>query len=160
MELLKDIGMMYTVIKTKEQYRAYCKIVMDIAMNRPESQEKEDEMELIEVLIDKWEAENIKLKPADLDPVQLLKSFLEDHKMKQKNLVELLGISKSAVSQILNYKKGLSKEVIRKLCDRFKMQQEAFNRPYKLKGQKVVAKKSVAKKSVVKKKTRTVRKAA
>ena len=33
---------------------------------------------------------------------------------------------------MLNYKKGLSKQVIRKLADHFKVRQEAFNRPYKL----------------------------
>jgi HTH-type transcriptional regulator/antitoxin HigA len=53
--------------------------------------------------------------------------------MKSKDLVDLLGISKGYVSEILNYKKGLSKEIIRKLANRFKMSQEAFNRPYKLK---------------------------
>jgi HTH-type transcriptional regulator/antitoxin HigA len=36
------------------------------------------------------------------------------------------------MSEILHYRKGLSKEIIRKLADRFKVRQEAFNRPYKL----------------------------
>lgn len=52
--------------------------------------------------------------------------------MKGKDLVDLLDISKGYVSDILNYKKGLSKEVIRKLAEFFKVSQEAFNRPYKL----------------------------
>jgi HTH-type transcriptional regulator/antitoxin HigA len=33
---------------------------------------------------------------------------------------------------MLNYKKGLSKETIRILSERFKLNQEAFNRPYEL----------------------------
>lgn len=41
------------------------------------------------------------------------------------------------VSEMLNYKKGLSKETIRILSDRFKLNQEAFNRPYELKKKKV-----------------------
>ena len=52
--------------------------------------------------------------------------------MKAKDLVNLLGVSKGYVSDILHYKKGLSKEVIRKLAERFKVSQEAFNRPYPL----------------------------
>ena len=52
--------------------------------------------------------------------------------MKPKDLVELLDVSKGYVSDMLNYKKGLSKDVIRKLADHFKVSQEAFNRPYKL----------------------------
>jgi len=39
---------------------------------------------------------------------------------------------KGYVSDILNYKKGLSKESIRMLSERFKLNQQAFNRPYKL----------------------------
>ena len=52
--------------------------------------------------------------------------------MKSKDLVNLLEISKGYVSDILHYKKGLSKDVIRKLAERFKVSQEAFNRHYKL----------------------------
>jgi HTH-type transcriptional regulator/antitoxin HigA len=57
---------------------------------------------------------------------------MEDHNMKAKDMVDILEISKGYVSDILNYKKGLSKDVIRKLADHFKLSQEAFNRSYKL----------------------------
>ncbi len=58
---------------------------------------------------------------------------MEEHKMKAKDLVEVLNLSKGTVSKILNYQTGLSKETIRKLSERFKLNQEAFNRPYRLK---------------------------
>jgi HTH-type transcriptional regulator/antitoxin HigA len=48
-------------------------------------------------------------------------------------VVDILPLSKGLVSDILNYKKGLSKEIIRVLSGYFKVNQEAFNRPYKLK---------------------------
>jgi HTH-type transcriptional regulator/antitoxin HigA len=67
-----------------------------------------------------------------VDPIRLLHSFMEDHKIKPKDLVPLLGVSKGYISEILHYKKGLSKEVIRKLASHFKVSQETFNRPYKL----------------------------
>ena len=57
---------------------------------------------------------------------------MEDHHMKPQDLTTILDISKGYVSDILNYKKGLSKEVIRKLAEYFKVKQKAFNRPYKL----------------------------
>jgi len=57
---------------------------------------------------------------------------MDENKIKAKTLADILGISKSTVSEILHYRKGLSKEIIRKLADRFKVKQEAFNRPYKL----------------------------
>ncbi len=68
----------------------------------------------------------------EMDPIELLKSFMKDHGLKPKDLVGHLDISKGYISDILNYKKGPSKEVIRKLADRFHVSQEAFNRPYKL----------------------------
>jgi len=52
--------------------------------------------------------------------------------LKPKDLIEILDLSKGTVSKILNYHKGLSKEIIRKLSDYFKVSQEAFNRSYKL----------------------------
>jgi len=62
----------------------------------------------------------------------LLHSLMDEHNVKAKDLVDILDISKGYVSDILNYKKGLSKEVIRKLAEHFKVTQESFNRPYKL----------------------------
>ncbi|HEX2630235.1 MAG TPA: hypothetical protein VHM26_14510 [Chitinophagaceae bacterium] len=58
---------------------------------------------------------------------------MKDHKLRATDLANFLQISKGYMSDILNYKKGFSKEVIRKLADRFKVQQEVFNRKYKLK---------------------------
>jgi HTH-type transcriptional regulator/antitoxin HigA len=55
---------------------------------------------------------------------------MSESEMKAKDMVNLLGVSKGYISDILNYKKGLSKDVIRKLADHFKMSKEAFNRPY------------------------------
>ena len=52
--------------------------------------------------------------------------------MKAKDLVEVLGVSKGLISDILNYKKGMSKEIIRSLSTYFKVSQEAFNRPYNI----------------------------
>jgi HTH-type transcriptional regulator/antitoxin HigA len=56
-----------------------------------------------------------------------------DVKLQAKDLAEILAISKSYVSEILNYKKSFSKDVIRKLSQRFKISHEAFNKPYLLK---------------------------
>ena len=68
----------------------------------------------------------------DLDPIQLLKSLMKDHKIKSNDLAQILATSKSLVSSMLNYRRALSKENIRKLSTHFKLSQEAFNRPYKL----------------------------
>jgi HTH-type transcriptional regulator / antitoxin HigA len=120
----------YTVIKNESQYDEYCNRLEKLAFIKSKSKNSKDEIELLTLLIEKWDDDHNTF--ADLDPVQMLRSLMEDHQMKAKDLVSLLGVSKGYVSDILNYKKGFSKEVIRKLASRFKLNQEAFNRPYKL----------------------------
>jgi HTH-type transcriptional regulator/antitoxin HigA len=92
--------------------------------------EVQDEIELLTLLIWKWDQDHNSF--IDLNPVELLKSLMKDHQLKSKDLVEILGVSKGLISDILNYRKGLSKEIIRLLSSHFKISQEAFNRPYKL----------------------------
>ena len=90
-----------------------------------------DEIDLLTLLIEKWDADHNTLN--ELDPIQLLHALLLDHKLKAKGtLLSYLKLVKGYISDILNYKKGLSKDVIRKLAAHFKMSQKAFNRPYKL----------------------------
>ena len=89
----------------------------------------QDEIELLTLLIEKWDQDHNAFK--DSDPIELLRSLMDEHKLKSKDLVEILGVSKGLVSDILNYKKGLSKEIIRTLSSHFSLSQEAFNRPYK-----------------------------
>jgi len=90
-----------------------------------------DEIELLTLLIEKWDSEHSYFK--DVDPIVLLHSLMQDHRLKAKDLSAILGVSKGLVSDILNCKKGLSKDIIRVLSAYFKISQEAFNRPYKLK---------------------------
>ena len=125
METLK-----YKIISSKNQYKEYCNQLEQLIAVKPQDRNTKDEIALLTLLIEQWDAEYI--SSTELDPIQLLHSFIKDHKLKAKDLVSILGISKGYVSDILHHKKGLSKEVIRKLADYFKVSQEAFNRPYKL----------------------------
>ncbi len=118
----------YTIIKSREQYDKYCDTLEELVCN--ENKDVKDEIELLTLLIEKWDTENNSLM--DSDPIKLLKSLMEENNLKSKDLVEILGLSKGTVSKILNYHKGLSKETIRKLADYFKVSQEIFNRPYRL----------------------------
>jgi len=120
----------YTIIKTRKQYDEYCLKLMKLDGTLP-SKTVDDEMALLELLIDTWEKENF--TSFQMDPIQLLHSLMQNQNMSRNELIGLLGIGKSAVSQILSYKRGLSKNVIIKLAERFKVSQEAFNRPYRLK---------------------------
>lgn len=120
----------YKVITSKKQYKEYCNVLETLAFSETKNRDTKDEIDLLTLLIEKWDAEHNTFD--ELDPVQLLQSLMKDHDLKAKDMVEILNIGKGYVSDILNYKKGLSKEVIRKLANHFKLSQEAFNRPYKL----------------------------
>lgn len=121
----------YKVIRSKQQYAKYCKMLEILLDSGSKSKVIADEIDLLTLLIEKWDEEHGTLQ--DVDPIRLLHSLMTDDKLKAKDLAELLGMSKGYISDILHYKKGLSKEVIRKLSERFKVSQAAFNRPYKLK---------------------------
>jgi len=121
----------YTVIKTDKQYFRYCDILETLVNSGKTTKAVQDEMELLGLLIEKYDEEHNTFE--DADPVELLKELMRGHQMKAVDLAQLLNVSKGLVSEILNYKKGLSKEVIRKLAAHFKVSQEAFNREYKLK---------------------------
>jgi HTH-type transcriptional regulator / antitoxin HigA len=124
METLK-----YKIIKTAKQYKSYCSQLEELLSNN--NSVNQDEIELLTFIIEKWDEEHNTFN--ELNPVELLHSLMESHELKSKDLVKILNVSKGLVSDILNYKKGLSKEIIRTLAGYFKVSQEAFNRPYKLK---------------------------
>lgn len=121
----------YTVIKNKKQYKEYCNKLEELIFLNTKNNTIKDEIDLLTLLIEKWDAEHNSFH--EVDPVQLLHSFMQEHQLKPKDLVDVLGVSKGYVSEILHYKKGMSKEVIRKLAERFKVSHEAFNRAYELK---------------------------
>lgn len=120
----------YKIIKTKVQYIEYCSI-LEALLEIKNSPADRDEAELLTLLIEKWDHDHTSFE--DLNPIELLKSLMDENKLKSKDLADILGVSKGLVSGILNYKKGLSKEIIRTLSRHFNLSQEAFNRPYKLK---------------------------
>lgn len=123
-------GLKYKIIHSKSQYKEYTKTLERLLSEKIKSKELVDEIELITLLIEKWDEENNSFD--DVDPITLLQSLMEERDLKAKDLAEILGVSKGLVSDILRYKKGLSKEVIRTLSEYFKVSQEAFNRPYQL----------------------------
>lgn len=121
----------YTVIKTDTQYNKYCDKLETLVESNKKTKAIQDEIELLYLLIEKYDVEHNSF--SDADPIELLKYLMSDHQMKAVDLAALLNVSEGLVSDMLNYKKGLSKDTIRILSQKFKISQEAFNRPYKLK---------------------------
>ncbi|MEP7258948.1 MAG: transcriptional regulator [Flavitalea sp.] len=120
----------YTIIRNLTQYNQYCKLLENVLVDKRQTKAHKDTAELLTLLIEKWDEEHEFKKMAD--PIELLKYLMEEHQMKSVTLSKILHVSVSLVSDMLNYRRSLSKDVIRKLSAHFKVSQELFNRPYAL----------------------------
>jgi HTH-type transcriptional regulator / antitoxin HigA len=127
----------YKIIKSDSQYRIYCDTLENLIESGDNSQHIKEEIELLTLLIEKYDSEHNTF--CNADPIQLLKALMKEHKMKAVDLAKVLNVSEGLVSNMLSYKKGLSKDTIRVLSEKFKLNQEAFNRPYSLKKSKELA---------------------
>lgn len=71
-----------------------------------------DELEILSILIDQYENENFPIGMPD--PIEAIKFRMEQMGMNQNDLAEVVGF-KSRVSEILNKKRKLTLDMIRKL---------------------------------------------
>lgn len=103
--------MQHKIIKTEKEYKdALVRLeeIFDSTKNSPNA----DELELLSFLIEKYEQENSAI---DLpDPIEAIKFRMEQLGFKQKDLAKAIGL-KSRVSEILNRKRKLTIDMIRKL---------------------------------------------
>jgi len=74
--------------------------------------EEGDELEILSILIDRYENDQFPIGMPD--PIEAIKFRMEQMGMKQKDLAEVVGF-KSRVSEILNKKRKLTLDMIRKL---------------------------------------------
>jgi len=71
-----------------------------------------DELEILAIVINNYENENFPIEMPD--PISAINFRMEQMGLKQKDLVEMIGF-KSRVSEIMNKKRKLTLEMIRKL---------------------------------------------
>lgn len=119
----------YTIIKSGSQYNEYCNILEDL-VDKEETDAINDEIDLLTLLIEKWDEEHNSF--SESNPVELIQYLMQENNLKAKDLAATLNVSKGLISDILHYKKGLSKQMIRSLSEKFKVSQAAFNRTYSL----------------------------
>ena len=119
------------VIKSDTQYYEYCNRLEQLESLDSEDEKILDQIELLHVLIEKYDDENFELP--ELDPVEYLKMLMSSNNLKSKDIQKGTGIDKTTLSHILNYRRGFSKNNIRLLAEYFKVTQDTFNREYELK---------------------------
>lgn len=101
------------VIKNESEYEAALKELEFLMDAEPQSPE-EKALELLSVLVEKYEEEHF---PIPLpDPIEAIRFRMEQQGLTQKDLSPFIG-SQSKVSEVLNRKRPLSLEMIRKLYE-------------------------------------------
>jgi HTH-type transcriptional regulator/antitoxin HigA len=120
----------YTVINSQNQYKAYCDHLAGLMKIKIKTRVELDSINLLRLLIKRWDEEQRPL--SDADPIEFLRSLMRQNNLKKSELAAKVGISRSLLSDILHYRRRLSREVIRKLASRFNVSQELLNKPYNL----------------------------
>ncbi len=115
-------------IKTDSDYRiALIRLeeIFDALVGTPES----DEADILGLMIDEYEKEHY---PIDApDPIEAIKIRMEEMQLKQVDLIPEIG-GKSRVSEILNRKRRLTVDMIRKLANRLNLSAGLLIKDYQL----------------------------
>jgi HTH-type transcriptional regulator/antitoxin HigA len=99
------------IIKTEKEYQQAL-VRLDEIFDAKKGTKEGDELEILSLLIEKYENEE---SPIDFpDPIEAIKFRMEQLGYKQKDLAKAIGF-KSQISEILNKKRKLSLEMIRRI---------------------------------------------
>ena len=85
---------------------------LEVIFEAKKGTEEGDELEILSIIIDNYESENFPIEMPD--PISAINFRKEQMGLKQKDLVDMIGF-KSRVSEIMNKKRKLTLEMIRKL---------------------------------------------
>jgi HTH-type transcriptional regulator / antitoxin HigA len=111
------------VIHNVEELESYTDALFHLtALENPSPSELEA-IELLTLLIERYEQERYAITEAD--PISVVRLLLEQQKLAQRDLIPEFG-SESAVSMFLSGQRGLTLEQVRKLSARFKLPADVF----------------------------------
>lgn len=115
-------------IKTENDYQSALQrleVLFDAPIGCPES----DEADILGLMIDEFEKKHFPIEAPD--PIEAIKIRMEEMHLKQIDLVNEIG-GKSRVSEILNRKRKLTVDMIRKLTTRLNLSAELLINDYQL----------------------------
>ncbi|MBF0228774.1 MAG: transcriptional regulator [Desulfamplus sp.] len=115
-------------IKTESDYQKALEEVESL-MNAKKDSPEGDKLEVLISLIESYEEKYHQILPPD--PIEAILHEMESQDLSYKDLEPILG-SKSRVSEILNKKRYLSLNMIRKLRECLGISAEILIKPYKL----------------------------
>jgi HTH-type transcriptional regulator/antitoxin HigA len=113
-------------IKTETDYRAALaeiETLFDAVPNTPEG----DRLDVLTTLVEAYEAQHYEITPPD--PVEAILYHLESRGLSRRDLEPYMG-SRGRVSEVLNRKRPLTLEMIRKLRESLGIPAEVLIQPY------------------------------
>ncbi len=116
------------LIKTESDYTQALKR-LEIIFDAETGTEESDEADVLAVLIDAYENKHYHIGTPD--PIEAIKIRMEEMQLKQIDLIDEFG-GKNRVSEILNRKRKLTVEMIRKLTARLNLSPELLINDYQL----------------------------
>ena len=99
-------------IHTESDHESALKEIENLMESMPGTP-KGDRLDILVTLVEAYEAKNFPIPEPD-DPVKVLEYYMESRGLTRSALIPYLG-SKERVSEVLNRKRGLSLEMIRRL---------------------------------------------
>jgi len=117
-------------ILSLEQYNRYCNIHEKLGLK--DEEKYGDEIDLLEILIDENDKRESAYKKR-MNPVEILDSIMKEEDISSAELARQLNTTRQLISDILRYRRNISKNMVTKLSKKFAMRPETFSRPYKLK---------------------------
>ena len=120
--------MEFKIIRSEQEYEIALQrmgVIFDAQLGTPES----DEADVLSLLIEDYEKKHYPVDPPD--PIEAIIIRMEEMHLKQRDLVGIFG-GKNRVSEVLNRKRKLTVEMIRKLNSHLHLSPEILIRDYSL----------------------------
>jgi HTH-type transcriptional regulator / antitoxin HigA len=111
------------VIHNDAELGAYTEALFQLTALKNPSPSEEEAIELLTLLVERYEQEHYPIPAAD--PVSVVRLLIEHGNLTQRDLIPQFG-SESAVSMFLAGQRNLTIEQVRKLCTRFKLSADVF----------------------------------
>ncbi len=68
-----------------------------------------------------------------MNPVEMIQYLLDENGLTKSQLAKQVDVSCQLITDILNYRRNISKKMVNKLAERFSLNPSAFSKPNRLK---------------------------
>lgn len=111
------------VVSSEQQNQVYIERLEKLTSQETVSPAEEKLIALLTVLVEEYENKHYPVPEAG--PLDIIRHLMDAHNLRQKDLVDVFG-TESIVSDVLNGKRDLAKDHIRRLSTRFHVSPSVF----------------------------------